>query len=92
MESLKQMIEKMCKIPASSQVLLVSGGEVLRSDARVCKYSAGTDTNPIYMFSKTFTPYEPVVSIGDYSTGRNCNFITKLLTYYNDRSIFRCRS
>ncbi|GBP23114.1 RB1-inducible coiled-coil protein 1 [Eumeta japonica] len=49
---LKQAIEKKTKIPASSLVLLVSGGEVLQSDHKVSSYSAGTDTNPIYMFSK----------------------------------------
>lgn len=45
-------IERKTKIPASSLVLLVSGGEVLQSDHMVSSYSAGTDTNPIYMFSK----------------------------------------
>lgn len=34
-------------------MLLVSGGEVLQDTQRVCNYSAGTDTNPIYMFSKS---------------------------------------
>lgn len=34
-------------------MLLVSGGEMLQPTARVCSYSAGTDTNPIYMFSTT---------------------------------------
>ncbi|XP_049871994.1 RB1-inducible coiled-coil protein 1 isoform X2 [Pectinophora gossypiella] len=50
--SLKLAIERKTKIPASSLVLLVSGGEVLQSDHMVSSYSAGTDTNPIYMFSK----------------------------------------
>lgn len=50
--SLKAAIERKAKIPASSLVLLVSGGEVLQSDHMVSSYSAGTDTNPIYMFSK----------------------------------------
>ncbi|XP_026487312.1 RB1-inducible coiled-coil protein 1 isoform X1 [Vanessa tameamea] len=50
--SLKAAIERKTKIPASSLVLLVSGGEVLQSDHMVSSYSAGTDTNPIYMFSK----------------------------------------
>ncbi|XP_050675429.1 RB1-inducible coiled-coil protein 1 isoform X2 [Leptidea sinapis] len=50
--SLKAAIERKTKIPSASLVLLVSGGEVLQSDHMVSSYSAGTDTNPIYMFSK----------------------------------------
>ncbi|XP_026757474.2 RB1-inducible coiled-coil protein 1 isoform X2 [Galleria mellonella] len=50
--SLKAAIEKKTKISSNSLVLLVSGGEVLQSDHMVSSYSAGTDTNPIYMFSK----------------------------------------
>ncbi|XP_045518516.1 RB1-inducible coiled-coil protein 1 isoform X3 [Pieris brassicae] len=50
--SLKAAIERKTKIPAHSLVLLVSGGEVLQLDHMVSSYSAGTDTNPIYMFSK----------------------------------------
>ncbi|CAH2104840.1 unnamed protein product [Euphydryas editha] len=49
---LKSAIEKKTKIPASSLVLLVSGGEVLQADHMVSSYSAGTDTNPIYLFCK----------------------------------------
>lgn len=52
MSSLKLAIERKTKVPANSLVLLVSGGEVLQSDHMVSSYSAGTDTNPIYMFSK----------------------------------------
>lgn len=50
--SLRLAIERKTKVPANSLVLLVSGGEVLQSDHMVSSYSAGTDTNPIYMFSK----------------------------------------
>lgn len=50
--SLKETIERHHGIPAGSIVLLVSGGEVLQDLNRVCNYTAGTDTNPIYMFSK----------------------------------------
>ncbi|KAM3962789.1 LOW QUALITY PROTEIN: autophagy-related 17 [Aphomia sociella] len=50
--SLKLAIERKTKISSNSLVLLVSGGEVLQSDHMVSSYSAGTDTNPIYMFSK----------------------------------------
>ena len=52
-QSLKQAIERQHAIPASSQVLLVSGGETLDASNRVCSYSAGTDTNPIFMFSNS---------------------------------------
>ncbi|XP_039431971.1 RB1-inducible coiled-coil protein 1 isoform X1 [Culex pipiens pallens] len=51
--SLKETIERHHGIPCASIVLLVSGGEVLQDTQRVCNYSAGTDTNPIYMFSKS---------------------------------------
>lgn len=50
--ALKAAIERKTKVPSNLLVLLVSGGEVLQSDHKVSSYSAGTDTNPIYMFSK----------------------------------------
>lgn len=53
MKHLKDVIEGSCGIPVDKQVLLVSGGECLDPTARVCSYSAGTDTNPIYLFSKS---------------------------------------
>ncbi|XP_043287529.1 RB1-inducible coiled-coil protein 1 isoform X1 [Venturia canescens] len=49
---LKEAIERRCGVMAAHQVLLMSGGESLEPNARVCSYSAGTDTNPIYLFSK----------------------------------------
>ena len=48
---LKGVIARSCRIPHEKQVLLISGGESLDSEERVCKYSAGTDTNPIFLFS-----------------------------------------
>ncbi|XP_049533094.1 RB1-inducible coiled-coil protein 1 isoform X2 [Anopheles darlingi] len=48
---LKEVIERHHAIPARSIVLLVSGGEMLVNESRVCNYATGTDTNPIYMFS-----------------------------------------
>uniref|UniRef100_A0A7G3ATQ4 RB1-inducible coiled-coil protein 1 n=1 Tax=Lutzomyia longipalpis TaxID=7200 RepID=A0A7G3ATQ4_LUTLO len=48
---LKEMIETHYHIPAASQVLLVSGGEMLSPQNRICSYLGGTDTNPIFMFS-----------------------------------------
>ncbi|XP_024214865.1 RB1-inducible coiled-coil protein 1 isoform X2 [Halyomorpha halys] len=49
---LKEAIKKLTGIPVDKQVLLASGGESLEPNVRVCSYSAGTDTNPIYLFSK----------------------------------------
>ncbi|XP_011055624.1 PREDICTED: RB1-inducible coiled-coil protein 1 [Acromyrmex echinatior] len=49
---LMEAIERECGVVAAHQVLLMSGGECLEPNARVCSYSAGTDTNPIYLFSK----------------------------------------
>ena len=48
---LKGVIARSCRIPCEKQVLLISGGESLDPEERVCKYSAGTDTNPIFLFS-----------------------------------------
>ncbi|XP_046746748.1 RB1-inducible coiled-coil protein 1 isoform X2 [Diprion similis] len=66
---LKEAIERECGVAAGQQVLLVSGGESLEPNARVCTYSAGTDTNPIYLFSKAAieSPQPPVPSI-DYGS------------------------
>lgn len=48
---LKGVVARSCCIPPEKQVLLISGGESLEDDERVCKYAAGTDTNPIFLFS-----------------------------------------
>lgn len=40
-------------------MLLVSGGETLELANRVCSYSAGTDTNPIFMFSNDLEQRNP---------------------------------
>lgn len=40
-------------------MLLVSGGETLDLHSRVCSYSAGTDSNPIFMFSKDLEQKNP---------------------------------
>ncbi|KAK8720039.1 hypothetical protein OTU49_017505, partial [Cherax quadricarinatus] len=50
---LKEVIHRAMKVPPEKQVLLISGGEALDPNLRVCQYSAGTDTNPIFLFSKT---------------------------------------
>ena len=50
-EYLKGVIARSCSIPPEKQVLLISGGESLDGNEMVCKYSMGTDTNPIFLFS-----------------------------------------
>ncbi|XP_013399384.1 RB1-inducible coiled-coil protein 1 isoform X2 [Lingula anatina] len=66
--NLRQHIASRLGIPEDKQVLLISGGENLDPDARVCSYSAGTDTNPIFLFSKSTiesaTPPSPSVYLG----------------------------
>lgn len=49
----------------------MSGGDCLEPQARVCSYSAGTDTNPIYLFSKAAIESQtPPTPHTDYSTGK----------------------
>lgn len=57
--SLKETIERHHGIPAIAIVLLVSGGGALLDTMRVCIYPAGTDTNPIYMFSSHDNKNQP---------------------------------
>ncbi|KAK6179560.1 hypothetical protein SNE40_011889 [Patella caerulea] len=65
---LQTVICKACHISEDKQVLLISGGESLDPHARVGRYSAGTDTNPIYLFSKSTieaaTPPSPSIHYG----------------------------
>ena len=69
-KQLKDVIERSCGISVDKQVLLVSGGECLDPTARVCSYSAGTDTNPIYLFSKsTIESVTPPSLSMDFGTG-----------------------
>uniref|UniRef100_W5MF52 RB1-inducible coiled-coil protein 1 n=2 Tax=Lepisosteus oculatus TaxID=7918 RepID=W5MF52_LEPOC len=49
---LKNAIQSRYRIAPQNQVLVVNGGECMVADRRVCSYSAGTDTNPIFLFSK----------------------------------------
>lgn len=56
-------------IPEDKQVLLISNGEALDPRERVCGYnSAGTDTNPIFLFSKSTIessiPPSPSLNLG----------------------------
>ncbi|OCT76804.1 RB1-inducible coiled-coil protein 1 isoform X1 [Xenopus laevis] len=49
---LKHAIQTKYKIAVHLQILVVNGGECMAPDRRVCSYSAGTDTNPIFLFNK----------------------------------------
>ncbi|KAG7525511.1 hypothetical protein JOB18_027713 [Solea senegalensis] len=49
---LKHAIQTKYKIAVQHQVLVVSGGECMFAERRVCSYSAGTETNPIFLFNK----------------------------------------
>ncbi|CAG9768398.1 unnamed protein product [Ceutorhynchus assimilis] len=51
---LKEKINEKCKIPLEQQVLLINGGEALDTHKNLCSYMAGTDTNPIYLFSTNY--------------------------------------
>ncbi|XP_057371182.1 LOW QUALITY PROTEIN: RB1-inducible coiled-coil protein 1-like [Daphnia carinata] len=51
--NLKEVVYKASKIAPDKQVLLISGGQSLDPSYRVCSYSAGTDTNPIFLFCKS---------------------------------------
>lgn len=49
---LKHAIQAKYKIAIQHQVLVVNGGECMATERRVCSYSAGTETNPIFLFNK----------------------------------------
>ncbi|XP_038161737.1 RB1-inducible coiled-coil protein 1 [Cyprinodon tularosa] len=49
---LKHAIYAKYKVAVQHQVLVVNGGECMAADRRVCSYSAGTETNPIFLFNK----------------------------------------
>ncbi|KAM8839793.1 RB1-inducible coiled-coil protein 1 isoform 1-T2 [Synchiropus picturatus] len=49
---LKNAIHAKYKIAIQHQVLVVNGGECMAAERRVCSYSAGTETNPIFLFNK----------------------------------------
>ncbi|XP_066254083.1 RB1-inducible coiled-coil protein 1 isoform X2 [Euwallacea similis] len=52
--NLNEKIQDRCQIPVQQQVLLINGGESLESQKNLCSYMAGTDTNPIYLFSTNY--------------------------------------
>ena len=65
---LKEVIFRASNVPVEKQVLLISGGQSLDPSHRVCSYSAGTDTNPIFLFCKTTiessVPPSPSINFG----------------------------
>ncbi|XP_035667055.1 RB1-inducible coiled-coil protein 1-like isoform X2 [Branchiostoma floridae] len=71
---LQQEVARSLSVPADKQVMLISGGDMLESKSRVCSYSAGTDTNPIFLFSKvtieSAVPPSPSVDLGSDSDPR----------------------
>ncbi|KAI5699176.1 hypothetical protein M8J76_008973, partial [Diaphorina citri] len=65
--TLKKAIEERCHIPASEQILLISGGERLEDNQRVGKYHTGTDNNPIFLFRDVAnSPPPSVVDVNEY--------------------------
>ncbi|GAB1600083.1 RB1-inducible coiled-coil protein 1-like isoform X1 [Argonauta hians] len=65
---LKSHVARLCRIAPDKQVMLVSGGISLDNNSRVGHYCAGTDTNPIYVFSKltieSSIPPPPCINYG----------------------------
>lgn len=68
--TLKETIERICGIPKTHQVLLISGGEILQYGTKVFSYSSGTDTNPIFMFSTHNLQEIPVTT--NFKDGELC--------------------
>ena len=70
---LKDVIYRTCKVHQDKQVLLISGGQTLEPAYRVCSYTAGTDTNPIFLFSKSTiessVPPSPSINYGSGMLG-----------------------
>ncbi|XP_014777857.1 RB1-inducible coiled-coil protein 1 isoform X2 [Octopus bimaculoides] len=65
---LKSHVARLCRIAPDKQVMLVSGGISLDNSCRVGHYCAGTDTNPIFVFSKVTIeaniPPSPCINYG----------------------------
>ncbi|XP_017874895.1 PREDICTED: RB1-inducible coiled-coil protein 1 isoform X1 [Drosophila arizonae] len=66
-ENLKETIQRLHQLPAANIVLLVSGGEMLTHSTQVSCYSAGTDTNPIFMFLTGDERVGPTIASGGSS-------------------------
>ena len=77
---MKEAIERDHGIPVADQVLLINGGESLEGNNRVCSYSAGLDSNPIYLFNKgAIERDEPPTPVVDYGFGELYIFENKFL-------------
>ncbi|KAJ8961272.1 hypothetical protein NQ318_008957 [Aromia moschata] len=86
--NLKLYIEKTCgTIPADKQVLLISGGECLDPNKRVCSYSAGTDTNPIFLFNKALIE-EKTPPVIDDEVDCDQDLYKELAHYINSESSY----
>lgn len=71
MDKLKEEIERAFGIPVDKQVLMMSGGHCLENHARVCSFGTGTDTNPVYLFSKELAESpEPPKPLPDPTPGK----------------------
>ncbi|EDW67071.2 early endosome antigen 1 isoform X1 [Drosophila virilis] len=68
-ENLKETIQRLHGLPAANIVLLVSGGEMLTHSTQVSCYSAGTDTNPIFMFLTGDERLAPTIASGGSGSG-----------------------
>ncbi|XP_064553484.1 RB1-inducible coiled-coil protein 1 isoform X2 [Drosophila montana] len=68
-ENLKETIQRLHGLPAANIVLLVSGGEMLTHSTQVSCYSAGTDTNPIFMFLTGDERLAPTIASGSGGGG-----------------------
>lgn len=79
---LQDAITRQCHITQDKQVLLISGGENLDPMSRVCSYSAGTDSNPIFLFSKhSIEAANPPSASTNY--GSECFFKDKMEDSFN---------
>jgi len=79
------------------QVMLINGGQALEDDEKVHVYSAGTETNPIYVFDKSAIENLslPETSPLQIPPGANTHWIVKsvlILRYLKMKSMGMCRS
>ncbi len=86
---LRSVIESRFRIPQSKQVLLISGGEPLASEERVCKYNSGTDTNPIFLFSMELieSPEPPDLTLVDPNGGQQLDDVDSELLVRAESSL-----
>jgi len=80
--NLKEILFRATKVQPEKQVLLISGGQSLMEPSHcVASYSAGTDTNPIFMFSKSsIENSEPPTSSVNYGSGK---LLVNLICHYS---------